>query len=168
VLPRWPGTGRGLRSITELLDVNAEVGVATVKVDLADVTEATVEVVTAARFAANALMGQLLAERLLGLDISPRKSELDVATSGRTSVIVRVSLATELPRLLAALRSNRVGNLSQSMLSCFTAASTSGRGAEWSGPFVTGGARNGPSIHLDGTRFGPRSENGDHDFHFGL
>jgi hypothetical protein len=45
------------------------------------------------------------------LDISPRKSELDVATSGRTSVIVRVSLATELPRLLAALRSNRVGNL---------------------------------------------------------
>jgi hypothetical protein len=26
-------------------------------------------------------------------------------------VIVRVSLATELPRLLAALRSNRVGNL---------------------------------------------------------
>ena len=111
MLPRWPGTGRGLRSITELLDVNAEVGVATVKVDLADVTEATVEVVTAARFAANALMGQLLAERLLGLDISPRKSELDVATSGRTSVIVRVSLATELPRLLAALRSNRVGNL---------------------------------------------------------
>jgi hypothetical protein len=56
-------------------------------------------------------MGQLLAERLLGLDISPRKSEVDVATSGRTSVIVRVSLATELPRLLAALRSNRVGNL---------------------------------------------------------
>ena len=111
MLRRWPGTGRGLRSITELLDVNAEVGVATVKVDLADVTEATVEVVTAARFAANALMGQLLAERLLGLDISPRKSELDVATSGRTSVIVRVSLATELPRLLAALRSNRVGNL---------------------------------------------------------
>jgi hypothetical protein len=36
---------------------------------------------------------------------------VDVATSGRTSVIVRVSLATELPRLLAALRSNRVGNL---------------------------------------------------------
>jgi hypothetical protein len=93
------------------LDVNAEVGVATVKVDLADVTEATVEVATAARFAANALMGQFLAERLLGLDISPRKSEVDVATSGRTSVIVRVSLATELPRLLAALRSNRVGNL---------------------------------------------------------
>ena len=57
MLPRWPETGRGLRSITELLDVNAEVGVATVKVDLADVTEATVEVVTAARFAANALMG---------------------------------------------------------------------------------------------------------------
>jgi hypothetical protein len=63
------------------LDVNAEVGVATVKVDLADVTEATVEVATAAKFAANALMGRLLAERLLGLEISPRKSELDVATS---------------------------------------------------------------------------------------
>jgi hypothetical protein len=75
VLPRQPGTGRGLRSITELLDVNAEVGVATVKVDLADVTEATVEVGTAARFAANALMGQLLAERLLGLDISPRRAK---------------------------------------------------------------------------------------------
>ena len=107
VLPRPPGTGRGLRSATELLDVNAELGVATVKVDLANVTE----VVTAARFAANALIGQLLAERLLGLDISPIENNLDVAISSRISVIVRVSLATELPHLFAALRSNRVGNL---------------------------------------------------------
>ena len=81
--------------------------VATVKVDLANVTE----VVTAARFAANALIGQLLAERLLGLDISPIENNLDVAISSRISVIVRVSLATELPHLFAALRSNRVGNL---------------------------------------------------------
>jgi hypothetical protein len=107
VLPRRPGTGRGLRSTTELLDVNAKLGVATVKVDLTDITE----VMAAARFAANALIGQLLAERLLGLDICPIESNLDVAISGRVSVIVRVSLATELPHLFAALRSNRVGNL---------------------------------------------------------
>jgi hypothetical protein len=96
-----------LRSTTELLDVNAKLGVATVKVDLTDITE----VMAAARFAANALIGQLLAERLLGLDICPIESNLDVAISGRVSVIVRVSLATELPHLFAALRSNRVGNL---------------------------------------------------------
>jgi len=84
--------------------------VATVKVDLGDVTDATTEVVTAATLAANTL-GQLFAERLLGLDIRPTKRNLDVAISGRTSVIVGVSLATELPHLFAALRSNRVGNL---------------------------------------------------------
>jgi len=100
-----------LRSTTQLLDVNAELGVATVKVDLGDVTDATTEVVTAVTLAANTLMGQLFAERLLGLDIRPTKRNLDVAISGRTSVIVGVSLATELPHLFAALRSNRVGNL---------------------------------------------------------
>jgi hypothetical protein len=45
------------------------------------------------------------------LDIRLTKRNLDVAIPSRTPVIVRVSLATELPHLLAALRSNRVGNL---------------------------------------------------------
>jgi hypothetical protein len=111
VLPRRPGTGRGLRSTTQLLDVNAELGVATAKVDLAHVTEATTEVVTAATLAANTLMGQLFAERLLGLDIRLTKRNLNVAIPGRTPVIVRVSLAIELPHLLAAVRLNGVGTL---------------------------------------------------------
>ena len=104
-------SGCGSRTATQLLDVNAEHGVATVKVDLGDVTDATVQVGAAVSLAANALIGQVFAERLLGLDISTAENNQDIAISGRTSVIVRVSLATELPRLLAALRSNRVGNL---------------------------------------------------------
>jgi hypothetical protein len=98
-----------LRSAVRLLDVNAELGTATVRVDLDEVTEATAPVVTAARFAVNALLGQVFAERLLGLDISPTKSYLDVAIPGRSPLMVHVSLATEPRRLLKALRSNWVG-----------------------------------------------------------
>jgi hypothetical protein len=141
VLRRQPETSRGWRS-TKLLDANAELGVATVKVDLAEVTEAEARVRAAASLAANALMGQVFAERLLGLDIIPTGSNLQVAIPDRTTVIVRVSLASELPRLLAALWSNRR-----------------------SGPLVTSGARNGPSIHLDNTRVGPEV-GGEHDLRF--
>jgi hypothetical protein len=109
VLRRPPVTDRGLRTATQLLDVNAELGTATVRVDLGKVTEATVPVVAAARLAVNALMGQVFAERLLGLDISPTKSYLDVAIPGRSPLMVHVSLATEPRRLLKALRSNWVG-----------------------------------------------------------
>ena len=111
VLRRPAGAGRGLRSALQLLEVNAELGTATVRVDLGEVTEATVHVVTAARFAVNALLGQVLAERLLGLDISPTKSYLDVAIPGRNPLLVHVSIATEPRRLLEALRSNKVGTI---------------------------------------------------------
>jgi hypothetical protein len=107
--PAW--AGRGLRSATQLLEVNAELGTATVRVDLGEVTEATVQVVTAVRFAVNALMGQVFAERLLGLDISPTESYLDVAIPGRNPLMVHVSLATEPRRLLEALRYNKVGTI---------------------------------------------------------
>jgi hypothetical protein len=93
------------------LEVNAELGTATVKVDLGEVTEATVQVVTAARLAVNALLGQVFAERLLGLDIGPTKSYLDVAIPVRNPLMVHVSLATEPRRLLEALRSNKVGTI---------------------------------------------------------
>jgi hypothetical protein len=111
VLRRPGGVGRGLRSATQLLEVNAELGTATVRVDLGEVTEATVQVVTAVRFAVNALMGQVFAERLLGLDISPTESYLDVAIPGRNPLMVHVSLATEPRRLLESLRSNKVGTI---------------------------------------------------------
>jgi hypothetical protein len=65
MLRQRPGTGGGLRSAVQLLDVNAELGTATVRVDLGEVTEATAPVVTAARLAVNALLGQAFAERLL-------------------------------------------------------------------------------------------------------
>jgi hypothetical protein len=42
-----------LRSAVQLLDVNAELGTATVRVDLGEVTEARAPVVTAARLAVN-------------------------------------------------------------------------------------------------------------------
>ena len=111
VLRRPSGAGRGLRSATQLLEVNAAIGTATVRVDLGEVTEATVQVVTAARLAVNALIGQVFAERLLGLDISPTKSYLDVAIPVRSPLMVHVSLATEPRRLLEALRSNKVGTI---------------------------------------------------------
>ncbi|MFZ1116296.1 MAG: hypothetical protein WAN44_10780 [Propionibacteriaceae bacterium] len=104
-------SGCGSRTATQLLDVNAELGTATVRVDLSEVTEATVPVVSAARLAVNALMGQVLAERLLGLDIGPINSYLDVPTPDRNPVIVHVSLATEPRRLLKALRSNGVSTI---------------------------------------------------------
>ena len=101
-------TGRGSRSVTQLLDVNPELGPATVRVDLSEVTEATAPVVSAARLAVNALIGQVLAERLLGLDIVPTNSYLDVAIPDRNPVVVHVSLATEPRGLLKALQSNGV------------------------------------------------------------
>lgn len=104
-------TGRGSRSATQLLDVNAELGTATVRVDLSEVTEPTVPVVSAASLAVNALMGQVLAERLLGLDIYLTNSYLDVAIPDRNPVTVHVSLATEPRRLLKTLRSNGVGSI---------------------------------------------------------
>jgi hypothetical protein len=121
-----------LRSTTQLLDVNAELGVATVKVDLGEVTDATVQVGAAASLAANALIGQVFAERLLGWDISPTTSNLDVIISGRISAIVRVSLATELPRLVAALRSNEVSTLAVDLLVLDGSLAEVGRGRmEW-------------------------------------
>ena len=104
-------TGRDSRSATQLLDVNPELGTATVRVDLSGVTEATAPVVSAARLAMNALMGQVLAERLLGLDIGPTNSYLDVAIPDRNPVMVHVSLATEPRRLLKALRSTGVSTI---------------------------------------------------------
>ncbi|MFL6046063.1 MAG: hypothetical protein ACJ72M_13200 [Propionibacteriaceae bacterium] len=104
-------TGRSSRSGAQLLDVNAELGTATVRVDLSEVTEPTVPVVSAASLAVNALMGQVLAERLLGLDIYLTNSYLDVAIPDRNPVTVHVSLATEPRRLLKTLRSNGVGSI---------------------------------------------------------
>ena len=106
-----PGTWRGSRSASQLLDVNAELGTATVRVDLGEVTDTTAPVVTAARLAVNALLGQVFTERLLGLDISLTKSYFDVAIPRRNPLLVHVSLATEPRRLLEALRSNGPGTL---------------------------------------------------------
>ena len=103
-------SGLGLRTETQLLDVNAELGRATVRVDLGEVTEAAVPVVSAARLAVNALMGQVMAERLLGLDIGPINSYLDIPIPDRNPVIVHVR-ATEPRRLLKALRSNGVSTI---------------------------------------------------------
>jgi hypothetical protein len=109
VLRRPARTGPASRSATQLMDVNAKLGTATVKANLSQVTEATVPVVTASRLAVNALLGRVFAERLLGWDISHTKSCLDVAIPDRNPVIVRVFLATEPRRLLEALRSNGAG-----------------------------------------------------------
>jgi hypothetical protein len=89
--------------------------VATVKVDLGEVTDATVHVGAPASLAAT-LIGQVSRSAYLGWDFSPTKSNRDVAISGRTPAIVRVSLATELPRLVAALRSNGVSTLAVDLL----------------------------------------------------
>ena len=110
VLRRPARTGRGLKSATEL-DVNAELRTATVRVDPGEVTEATAPVVAATTLAANFLIGQVFAERLLGLDISPARSYLDEAIPGRNPVVVHVYLATEPQHLLKALRSNGVGTI---------------------------------------------------------
>jgi hypothetical protein len=132
-----------------VLDVNAELGTATVRVDLSEVTEATAPVVTAARLAVSALIGQVFAERLLGLDISPTRSYLEeVAIPDRNPVTVHVSFAGEPGRLLEAVRPTE-WPVSRSMWRCLTATSLSGHGGEWSGLFVSGGPRSGPSIHLD-------------------
>jgi hypothetical protein len=88
VLRRRPGTSRGLRSTTQLLDVNAELGVATVKVDLDEVIDATAQVGTAVSLPANALIGKVFAGRLLGWDISPTKSKLDVAIPDPNPVLI--------------------------------------------------------------------------------
>lgn len=104
-------TGGGSRSATQLLDINAQLGTAMVKVDLSEVTAATVAVVTAARLAVNALMGRVLGERLLGVDIDLTESYLDVPTPNRNPVMVHVSLATEPRCLLEALRSNGVSTI---------------------------------------------------------
>jgi hypothetical protein len=128
-LPAW--SGRGSRSATQLLDVNAELSTTTVSVDLSEVTEATVPVVRAARLAVNALMGQVFAERLIGLDIDLTNSYLDGASPDRNPVMVHVSLATEPRRLLEALRSNGVSTIEVDV-GVLTATSPSGRGGEWS------------------------------------
>jgi hypothetical protein len=129
-LPAW--SGRGSRSATQLSDVNAELGTTTVSVDLSEVTEATVPVVRAARLAVNALMGQVFAERLIGLDIDLTNSYLDVASPDRNPVMVHVSLATEPRRLLEALRSNGVSTIEVDV-GVLTATSLSGGGGrmEW-------------------------------------
>jgi hypothetical protein len=129
-LPAW--SGRGSRSATQLSDVNAELGTTTVSVDLSEVTEATVPVVRAARLAVNALMGQVFAERLIGLDIDLTNSYLDVAIPDRNPVMVHVSLATEPRRLLEALRSNGVSTIEVDV-GVLTATSLSGGGGrmEW-------------------------------------
>jgi hypothetical protein len=129
-LPAW--SGRGSRSATQLSDVNAELGTTTVSVDLSEVTEATVPVVRAARLAVNALMGQVFAERLIGLDIDLTNSYLDGASPDRNPVMVHVSLATEPRRLLEALRSNGVSTIEVDV-GVLTATSLSGGGGrmEW-------------------------------------
>ena len=111
VLREPSGTWRGPRSASQLLDVNAELGTATERVDLGEVTDATAPVVMAARLAVNALLGQVFTERRLGLDISLTKSYLDVAIPRRIPLLVHVSLATEPRRLLEALLSNGPGTL---------------------------------------------------------
>ena len=116
VLPRPPRLGHASRSATQLLDVNAELGTASVRVDLSDATDATPPVVTAATLAVNALMGQIFAERLLGWEISLTESYLDVAIPDRNPVLVYVSLATEPRRLLEALRFNKVGTVEVDVL----------------------------------------------------
>jgi hypothetical protein len=150
VLRRPARSDRGSRSATQLMDVNAKLATATVTADLSEVTEATVPVVTAVRLALNALLGQLFAERLLGWDISPTKSYLDVAIPDRNPVIIHVCLATGSGRLLEALRSNGVGTIEVDV-AVFDANLAEWTRGGWSGPFVSGGPRNGRSIRLDGT-----------------
>jgi hypothetical protein len=111
VLRRRPEASRGLRSVTQLLDVNAQLGTATVRVDLGEVTNATAPAVAAARLAVNAVLGEVFAERLLELDISLTHSYLDVAIPRRNRLLVHASLVTEPRRLLQALRSNGLGTL---------------------------------------------------------
>ena len=104
-------TGYGEKSAVRLLQVNAELGAATVRVDLGEVTDATSPVVTAARLAMNAVLGQAFAERLLGWDMSLTNSYLDVAVPRRNHLLVHASLATEPRQLLHALRSTGLGVL---------------------------------------------------------
>ena len=105
------GARRGLRSGIRLLEVNAELGTATVRVDLGEVTEATAPVVTATRLAVNAVLGQVFAERLLGWDMSLTSSYLDVAIPRRNRLLVHASIATGPRPLLQALRANGVATL---------------------------------------------------------
>jgi hypothetical protein len=104
-------TGYGEKSAVRLLQVNAELGAATARVDLGEVTDATSPVVTAARLAMNAVLGQAFAERLLGWDMSLTNSYLDVAVPRRNHLLVHASLATEPRQLLHALRSTGSGVL---------------------------------------------------------
>jgi hypothetical protein len=104
-------TGYGEKSAVRLLQVNAELGAATARVDLGEVTDATSPVVTAARLAMNAVLGRVFAERLLGWDISLTNSYLDVAVPRRNHLLVHASFATEARQLLHALRSTGRGVL---------------------------------------------------------
>lgn len=108
---RRQGTGYGAKSAVRLLQVDAELGAATVRVDLGEVTDATSPVVTAARLAVNAVLGQAFAERLLGWDMSLTNSYLDVAVPRGNRLLVHASLATEPRQLLHALRSTGSGVL---------------------------------------------------------
>jgi hypothetical protein len=81
---RLRGAERDLIPGTRLLEVNAELGTATVSVDLGEVTNATVPVVSAAMLAANAVMGRVFAERLLGLDTRPRGATSTWRSPART------------------------------------------------------------------------------------
>jgi hypothetical protein len=102
---RRPGTDHGAKSAVRMLQVDAELGAATVRVDLGEVTEATSPVVTAARLAVGAVLGQAFAERLLGWDISLTNSYLDVGIPRGNRLLVHASLATEPRQLLHALQS---------------------------------------------------------------
>jgi hypothetical protein len=98
--------GRGFPSAIALLEVNAELGKATASVDLGEVTDATAPVMAAARRAVDAVLGQVLGERLLGLDLRLANTYLDVAIPRRNRLLVHASLVTEPHRLLLALRSD--------------------------------------------------------------
>ena len=104
-------TDHDAKSAVRLLQVNAELDAATVRVDLGEVTEATSPVVTAARLAVNAVLGQAFAERLLGWEVNLTNSYLDVAMPRRNRLLVHATLATEPHRLLHALRSTGLGVL---------------------------------------------------------
>lgn len=108
---RLPGAERGLMPGTRLLDINAELGTATVSVDLGEATNATVPVVSAAMLASNAVMGRVFAERLLGLDTSATGNDLDLAFPSSDSLMVRASLITEPRRLLDELQCSGVGTI---------------------------------------------------------
>ena len=97
----------------------------------------------------NALMGRVLGERLLGVDIGLTESYLDVPTPNRNPVMVHVSLATEPRRLLEALRSNGVGTIEVDV-AVFDANLAEWTRGGWSGPFVSGSPQNGPLTRLDG------------------